>query len=137
MNLNKKSGFTLLEIIIVIIIVGVLASIALPKFFKSVEFSRAQEALNSLGVIRTSMEACYLPSRAYTPCLGFANLNISDPGAGPTAHWTYAWLPPSPSTYSITATRNTLDGGVATDNIAINQDGVKTGAGNFAGIRGQ
>ena len=37
MKLDKnKSGFTLLEIIIVIIIIGILASLALPKFFKTV-----------------------------------------------------------------------------------------------------
>ena len=50
MNLNKnKSGFTLLEIIIVIIIIGILASLALPKFFKTVEYSRSMEALTNLG----------------------------------------------------------------------------------------
>ena len=49
---NKK-GFTLLEIIIVIIIVGVLASLALPRFFSTVEYSRSTEALASLTSVLT------------------------------------------------------------------------------------
>ena len=48
---NNKSGFTLLEILVVIIIVGVLASVAMPSLFKNVEKSRGSEALNALGTI--------------------------------------------------------------------------------------
>ena len=136
MNLHKnKSGFTLLEIIIVIIIVGILASIALPKFFKTVEFSRGQEALTNLGTIRQAMERCYLFTRTFAPCLGFANLDVPDPGVG--SHWSYAWPVPGINAYVITATRAALDGGNTSDNIQIDQDGSKTGAGNFASIRGQ
>ena len=46
---NNKSGFTLLEILVVIIIVGVLASVAMPQLFRNVERSRATEALESLS----------------------------------------------------------------------------------------
>ena len=138
MNLTKnKSSFTLLEIIIVIIIIGILASVALPKFFKTVEFSRAQEALGSLGSVRSAMERCYLISRTFTPCVNFTSLDIADPGTTNIAHWAYTWAAPGPSTYTVTATRSTLDGGVATDTIAINQDGTKTGTGNFTNVRGQ
>ena len=55
---KNQSGFTLLEIIIVIIIVGVLASLALPKFFNTVEFSRSSEALNAVGGIKRSADRC-------------------------------------------------------------------------------
>ena len=54
----NKSGFTLLEILVVIIIVGVLASVAMPLLFQNVERSRASEALNTLGVIRRGIETC-------------------------------------------------------------------------------
>ena len=137
MNLTKnKSGFTLLEIIIVIIIVGILASLALPRFFKTVEFSRGQEALANLGTIRQAMDRCYLFSRSYVPCTTFANLDIADPGAVPNAHWTYAWGAPAKDGYTATATRTAVDGGTSADSIAINQAGLKTGAGNFASVQG-
>ncbi len=136
MNLKKnKSGFTLLEIIIVIIIIGILASIALPKFFKTVEFSRGQEALTNLGTVRQAMERCYLFTRSFVPCTGFANLDVPDPGPG--SHWTYLWPGPGVNAYVLTATRSTNDGGTTSDVIQIDQVGLKSGTGNFASIRGQ
>ena len=136
MELKKnKSGFTLLEIIIVIIIIGVLASLALPKFFKTVEYSRSSEALVSLGAIRRAMDICYQPSTSYTPCSTFNNLSVADPGTTVGAHWAYGLGTPGATTYTITATRNAVDGGTTTDTITINQDGVKVGTGNFASIR--
>ncbi|MDD5130223.1 MAG: prepilin-type N-terminal cleavage/methylation domain-containing protein, partial [Candidatus Omnitrophica bacterium] len=44
-----KKGFTLVELIIVVIIVGILASIGLTQYNKVVEKSRAAEARMILG----------------------------------------------------------------------------------------
>ena len=55
---NQKKGFTLLELIIVVIIIGVLASLALPRFFNTVELSRAAEAYTNLGALRESFMRC-------------------------------------------------------------------------------
>ena len=136
MKLDKnKSGFTLLEIIIVIIIVGILASLAMPKFFKTVEYSRATEALGSLGAIRRAMDICYQPTQSYAPCVDFTKLSIEDPGVMTGAHWTYSWTIAPPSAFVITAARNAVDGGVAADKITIDQDGKKIGTGNFQNIQ--
>jgi len=47
-------GFTLLELLMVVIIIGILASIALPTYLKTAERARAAEALTILGAIRAS-----------------------------------------------------------------------------------
>src|SRR5258706_7949874 len=101
MNLKQKSGFTLLEIIIVIIIVGVLASLALPRFFRTIEFSRSTEAFSGLQVIRGGLERCYLGRGfVYTTCtLGV--LDVEDPGASPNAHFGYTVAGQSGTGYTI------------------------------------
>ena len=136
MNIKKglmknKSGFTLLEIIIVIIIVGVLASLALPRFFTTIEYSKAQEALHALTVLRQAMNRCYLFDSDFTSCT-LAALAVEDPGTLPNAEFTYA-VASGAATFTITGEKNTNPGGGAT--IAIDQDGVKTGTGIYANIR--
>ena len=51
-----RGGFTLVELAIVVVIIGVLAAFAVPRFFASVERSRAAEAFNYLSTVRSSME---------------------------------------------------------------------------------
>ena len=132
---NKKNGFTLLEIIIVVIIIGILASLALPRFFKTVEFSRANEALAGLSAIRRAMERCYLFKNQYNSCTTFADLDVEDPGGLTNAHFSYAISAPTAANFTITATRLSLDGGTTTDTIKIGDTGTKVGTGNFSGIK--
>ena len=138
-KLRKQKGFTLLEIIIVIIIVGVLASLALPRFFSTVEFSRATEALSSLQTVRSAIERCYLQTSDYTKCTAMTDLDIGDPASAVGSHFTYV-LTSQGSTvgFTIQANRGTLDGGTTTDWIRLRQDLVgvtKSGTGNFSGIK--
>ncbi len=140
MNLKQnKSGFTLLEIIIVIIIVGVLASLALPRFFATVEFSKSTEALTSMAVLRQSVERCYLASAGtYVGCT-VTNIDVEDPGNSPGARFTYSLTGQSATGYVITATRNTVDGGGGAANwINLTQSTagvVRAGSGAFIGIK--
>lgn len=131
---NNKSGFTLLEIIIVIIIVGVLSSLALPRFFKTVEFSKSSEALNNLGVVRQAIERCYLSkSGTYVGC-DMTNIDVEDPGAAPGSLFSYAVSGQAVTGYTITATRV----GDAASWIRITQTGTgvtRLGSGKFVGIQ--
>ncbi len=137
-SLKNNGGFTLLEIIIVVIIVGVLASLALPKFFSTVEFSRAQEGIAAAATIRGGLERYYVSKGNTYVSATTSNIDTGDPLAGqPNAHFTMTVSGTSASGYTITATRNTVDGGTATSNIRIAQTAtVVTRAGStaFAGI---
>ncbi|MCA9405934.1 MAG: prepilin-type N-terminal cleavage/methylation domain-containing protein [Candidatus Omnitrophica bacterium] len=138
MKLNKKQGFTLLEIIVVIIIVGVLASLALPRLFSTIETTRGGEASRAIGVIRGAMERCYLQgNQAYTGCT-ISVLDIDDPGTMPGAHFGYAVSVTGAQTYTVTATRNSTEGGSTSDFIRFTQTtaGVtRTGSGAFSGVK--
>lgn len=52
--MRKRKGFTLMELIIVVIIIGILAMIGLPQYFKTTERARMAEALDTLGAIRSA-----------------------------------------------------------------------------------
>lgn len=113
----NRSGFTLLEIIIVIIIIGVLASLALPRLFSTVEYSRSTEALSSIATIRSALERCYLMNNgAYTGCnmdskAGTNSLDIPDPTSSPNAHFEYSVVADAAGAYTVLATRNDVDNG--------------------------
>lgn len=70
--MKKRSGFTLLEVIIVIIIIGVLTSLALPRLFSVIEGSRATEALANIATLRRAVERYYLMNGTYLPPSGIA-----------------------------------------------------------------
>ena len=53
---RQMQGFTLLELLMVVIIIAILASIALPQYLRVAERSRAAEALTNLATIRSSEE---------------------------------------------------------------------------------
>lgn len=50
----KKDAFTLLELIMVVIIIAILVSIALPQYTKSTERAKDQEAITNLNLIKTA-----------------------------------------------------------------------------------
>jgi prepilin-type N-terminal cleavage/methylation domain-containing protein len=51
-----RKGFTLVELAVVIVIIGVLAAFGVPKFLNSVERSKASEAFAYLSAIRDAEE---------------------------------------------------------------------------------
>lgn len=55
--MNKKDGFTLIELMIVVVIIGILAAVAIPQFLKYQLKSKTTEASRSLGAIKTNQEA--------------------------------------------------------------------------------
>ncbi len=63
-KLNKK-GFTLIELMIVIAIIGILAAIAIPQFAAYRQKSYNSAAQSDLRNVKTNLEAFYADYQAY------------------------------------------------------------------------
>ncbi len=74
----KKKGFTLIEMLVVVLIIGILAAIAFPQYEKAVEKSHAAEALMIVRTIADAEKVYYLATGKYTSNL--AALDFSVPG---------------------------------------------------------
>src|SRR5579884_730209 len=56
---NKKRGFTLIELMIVVAIIGILAAIAIPKFASLIRKSNEGASKGNLGSIRGALSIYY------------------------------------------------------------------------------
>ena len=79
--MKTKRGFSLGEILIVIVIVSVLASLALPKFAITVEHNRAREGAGILYVLLNAQKHFFVENGVYA-----VNINLLDVDI-PAAHY--------------------------------------------------
>ncbi len=73
-----KSGFTLIEMLIVVLIVAILAAIALPQYNTSVERAKMAEAITLTKQIAEANRRYYLATGAYANSI--SELDIDIPG---------------------------------------------------------
>jgi type IV pilus assembly protein PilE len=103
----KMKGFTLIEVMIVVVIVGILAAVAVPQYTAYVERAKVQEALSILSDVRTRLELQYGDSRSYIRSGACVSNAIGDTGGSGrlnTPNFTFDCVAPSSQTFLVTAT---------------------------------
>ena len=118
MNVIKQTGFTLVELMIVVAIVSILASIAFPAYTEYTLRAKRTEGTGALFTIAQAMERCYTLNGIY---------NHASCPAGPipteNGHYTITIVSDA-STFTLTATPRTVDAACA--NLTLNQANQKT-----------
>ncbi|RKY60156.1 MAG: prepilin-type cleavage/methylation domain-containing protein [Candidatus Neomarinimicrobiota bacterium] len=77
-KLMNESGFTLVELMIVIVIVGILAAVAVPIYQSNIAKAKMTECDAALGTIRTALRVYYAANNAYpTAAAGTAVTSVS------------------------------------------------------------
>lgn len=82
--LRNKKGFTLIEMMIVIAIIALLATIAIPNYVGFRKKAMTSEAKSNLGTLRTLEEAYQADQQTYLVC-------AAEPAAGIPAGVTTTW----------------------------------------------
>jgi prepilin-type N-terminal cleavage/methylation domain-containing protein len=114
--MKKRQAFTLIELLVVVLIIGILASVALPQYFKTVEKSRAAEAISVISSVSAAQDREFMRVGSYAnsmteldvevnnlkyfnPPFVMFNIvavqrNANTPSYGP--YWVWVTLPASP-----------------------------------------
>jgi type IV pilus assembly protein PilE len=68
--MQSRKGFTLIEVMVVVAIIGILASIAVPMYSRYIQRGNLVEATQALSEYRVRMEQFYQDNRNYADAVG-------------------------------------------------------------------
>src|SRR5690554_3105542 len=99
-QMNKgQQGFTLIELMIVVAIIGILAAVAIPQYQNYIGSSQVSRVMGETGAIRTAIENCMMNGVTEANCeLGWSESNLLNGSGGVTTNQTGLVV-----TYSLTA----------------------------------
>ncbi|SIQ38936.1 type IV pilin protein [Marinobacterium stanieri] len=131
--LHRSKGFTLVEIMVAVAIVGIMAAIALPAYFQYVTDARRSDGRANLLQLAQFMERYYTANGRYVDAAGNAPALpfIEAPRDGADKFYDLALGVITAQTYTLTATPKNALAGDACGTLTLNQAGVRGAGGNI------
>jgi prepilin-type N-terminal cleavage/methylation domain-containing protein len=129
---KSQKGFTLIELMIVVVIIGILAALAIPRFMRATTKSKQSEAKQILKQIYTMQQTYNQANDTYWISGGvvasaaapnaFATIGVE---VGPTARYQYSFIVETATTFTAQANvpNPGLDDDATPDTWTMNQDG--------------
>lgn len=118
------AGFTLIELMIAVAIVGILLMVALPSYRDSIRKGYRNEAMAHLQALAAKQQQMLVDTRSFASSI--AALNLSTPANVATAYSLGITSQASPPEFTITATPGTDQGNDKCGVLTIDQTGKKT-----------
>jgi type IV pilus assembly protein PilE len=113
--MKMQKGFSLIELMVAVVIVGILSTVALPQYKNYVTRGKIPEATSTLASKRVQMEQSYQDNRTYVGATACAN------DTGSSKYFTFTCAATA-TTYTLTATGT---GTMAGFTYTINESNVK------------
>jgi type IV pilus assembly protein PilE len=98
---GRKKGFTLVELMIILVIVAILVALALPSFLDTVRKSRRSDAMNAIMGIHLSQERWRANDTDYATLV---ELGVTDPMLSPDGHYSIEVTASGDTSYTLLAT---------------------------------
>jgi type IV pilus assembly protein PilE len=130
MKKSSSQGFTLIEVLMVVVIIGILATIAIPSYTNSIERSKCSQGMHTLKNLRNAALEFYRVNET------FVGMDIPGPGGleelvsadfdslDSNSFWDFSVPNTGATTFTLRATReNGPHGG---ESIDLDQNGVMT-----------
>jgi len=109
---NKQSGFTLIELMIVIAIIGILASVALPAYQTYTKKAKFSEVVLAGSNVKSSVDVCFQTrgDNNLANCDTFAKIGINAADLNRGAHVNQAALTGTSAIITVTGNATSVDG---------------------------
>jgi len=125
-NIKKVNGFTLMELMVTVAIIGIISLIAMPSYQEYVQKSRRSEAHAGLAKMQLQQEAHRMVNNSFTSSFGSGSNDVHQPTSD---YYTFSMSGASASAYTLTATaKSSQTADSSCTPMTVNQAGTKSPA---------